>query len=58
MRGDLVNLKNFSEIKKEDEPALQKYWSYLESKRASVDDSLLGAADIAIIFPAVEELSE
>lgn len=53
-----MNLKNFSNIRKEDESALQKYWSYLESKRANVDDSLLGVSDIATVFLALEELNE
>jgi hypothetical protein len=52
-----MNLENFFEIKDEDEPNLRKYWDYLESKRNTVDDSLLGAADIANIFVAPENIN-
>jgi len=53
-----MNLENFPEIKKENEPNLLKYWDYLKSKRATVDSSLLGAADIANIFVAPEDIDD
>jgi hypothetical protein len=53
-----MNLENFPEIKNGNEPILRKYWDYLESKRVTVDDSLLGAADIANIFVAPEDMND
>jgi hypothetical protein len=53
-----MNLENLPEIRKEDEPILLKYWDYLKTKRATVDSSLLGEADIANIFMAPEDIND
>jgi hypothetical protein len=53
-----MEFDNSPEIRKENETNLRKYWGYLESKRSTVDDSLLGEADIANIFVAPEDVNE
>ncbi len=52
-----MDLRDFPEIQKASSEKLRAYWSYLQSKRAKVDESQLRDSDIATIYtaPLLEE---
>lgn len=45
-----MDFEDFPDISTEDEAKLRAYWTYLETYRVNVDNSLLTTNDIASVF--------